>query len=169
MNFYELDLHSPPDKRARSQFRDFMKRIVEVKEDYPDKEFMLVGAGNQAFVAMESFDFVSTSMTGIDKAAPFSIKRGFGYWYDERLMFACPPEDRGEIDRNHCRVCATIQPADFESSRLRQLRRLHRTYDLDKVSRELRNAVKGKNVGLYFKRKLAASEFSGFQMMLQSP
>jgi len=110
VNFFEMDFHSPPDKRARTEFADFAKRVTEVREDYPEKQFILVGAGNQSFVAL-----VSTGTTGIDKMAMFTPKNKIRlpYWWDEHLMFACPPEDRPKINPVHCPTCAKMTPEDF--------------------------------------------------------
>jgi hypothetical protein len=172
VNFFELDLHSPPDKRARMEFANFKRRITEVKEEFPEKQFILVGAGYQWFVSLESFDFVSTSTTGIDKLAPFSRNREpkIPYWFDENLMYAVPAEDRPEINPKHCHSCAKLTPADFNNSEtVKRERKPHRIFDLNLKALGAREAVNSKNIGLYLRKFLQASEFSGYQMMIQSP
>jgi hypothetical protein len=169
VNFHELDLHSPPDIRARTSFKNVTKRIRELKQLHDGWEFMLMGAGNQAFIALESFDFVSTSFTGIDKIITWSEGRKLGYWYNERLMLPIPPEDRGIIDRRHCPSCEVVTDEDFTSQRRLSVRRKeHRIHEMDKRSREYRQAVGSKSVGVYIRQALMVSEFSGFQMMIHS-
>lgn len=169
LNFFELDLHQL-DKRARLEFAAFVKRIVEFKHEHEGVEFMLLGAGNQSLIALESFDFVSTSLTGIDKTVGWSDKRTLGYWWDEHLGWAAAPEDRGEIDKNHCPACAIMTEADFtNAAKLNRRRREHRAFEMSKKATDFREALAAKKVGAFLRRELMSSDFSGYCMLIQSP
>ena len=162
VNFFELDLHCPPDIRARRAFGDFKRRMAEIKEEHPEKEFVLFGAGNQMFTALETFDIVSTSMTGYDRMIGFG-KSGFGNWFNERLMLPVDIEDRPQIDRNHCPTCYSIAGSDFRDPAIyNNKRKQHRVFDMDKKAREMRDALKSKSVGVYMRQQLSVSEFSGY-------
>ena len=131
---------------------------------------MLMGAGNQYFVALETFDFVSTSLTRIDKVIGWSEGRTLGFWLDERLMLPVPPEDRPKIDPEHCPACFTITDEDFLKQKVLGLKRKqHCAFELDKRAREMRQNVGSKSVGIYMRQALAVSEFSGYQRMILSP
>jgi hypothetical protein len=172
INFTELDLHDQPDKRARLEFKRFMQRIVEIQDDTPKgqkPQFMLLGAGNQYFIALQAFDFVSSAPTRVDKIIDWSIKRAQGYWFDETYMYPFAPEDGVTIDRAHCPRCAVMRPGDFKDPRYNIWRREHGTHDMNNRSLGFRNAIKSNSLGAYLRQNLAASEFSGFQMMILSP
>lgn len=171
INFSELDLDCPPDMRGRLEFAEFGKRITALRseEEHKKKLFMLIGAGKQTFIGLESFDFVSTAPTRIDKLIGWSKGRTLGYWYHDTLMATYPPEDI-TINREHCPSCQRTTDSDMKDPKKEnQRRREHGIHDLNILSTEYRYNIRSKGVGAYLRRRLSASEFSGFQVMIQSP
>ena len=99
----------------------------------------------------------------------WSLKRSQGYWFDETLMYPFAPEDGVTIDRTHCPRCAVMRPSDFQDPRYNQWRREHGIYDMNNRSLGFRTAIKSNSLGAYLRQHLAASEFSGYQMMVLTP
>lgn len=169
VNFDELDLHCPPDYRARTAFKNFKEEIADIKENYPKKAFMLLQAGNQWFISLEVFDVISSSMTGFDKDIDYGQNK-LGYWFDEVKMLPRPIEDAPSlIQREHCPVCNRVTPSDFQDDMINTYRRQHRVFDMDKRANEFCYNIRAKNVGTYMRARLTPSEFSAFQDWILSP
>lgn len=173
VNFSELDLYYPVDKRARIAFTNFMKRVIETQHDAPERQkpqFMLWGAGNQFFIALQAFDFVSSAPTRDDRMmVDWSKGRTQGYWFEETPMYLTAPEDGVAIDRAHCPRCKMMPLNGFEDPRYNRWRREHGIHDMNNRSLGFRNAIRSNGVGSYLRRHLAASEFGAFQRMILSP
>ena len=172
LNFDGLDLYYPPDKPAWRAFKNFMQRIVEVQDEASEgqkPQFVLWGAGHQFFIALQAFDFVSSTPTRMDTMISWSKGRTQGYWYDQTLMHAFPPEDGMALDRGHCPECRLMRPSDFKDPTYNQRRRRHGIHDMDNVSLGHRNAIKSNGVGAYLRKHLSASMLSAFQSMILTP
>jgi hypothetical protein len=173
VNFSELDLYYPVDKKARIAFTNFMKRIIEIQHDAPEgqkPQFMLWGAGHQYFIALQAFDFVSSAPTRDDRMmVDWSKGRTQGYWFEETPMFLTAPEDGIAIDKAHCPRCRVMPPNGFEDPRYNRWRREHGIHDMNNRSLGFRNAIKSNSVGSYLRLHLAASEFGAYQKMILSP
>ena len=73
-------------------------------------------------------------------------------------MMPVPPEDRGTIDKTHCSSCAIVTEEDFQDQRRLSIRRKeHSIHEMDKRSREFRQTVGSKSVGVYLRQELSVS------------
>ncbi len=164
IKFHELDLHCPVDYKARKSFRHFFSEIVSIKEDQPDRAFMLFDAGTQYYVAMQAFDIVSTSLTGFDREINGgSREKGKKYsplWYDELKMWPRPTEDTPKPNPDHCEICAITQNFDIDEDILARRKRLHRLNDLENDAKSICEAVSAKDVTKVMKQRVAFAEFS---------
>ena len=164
MKFYDLDLHCPVNYRARVAFRSILADINSIKESRPDTAFMLLDGGTQYYVATQSYDIVSTTLTGYDRdITGGQRKKGVTYypfWYDEHKMWPRPTNDTPIPNPEHCYVCSITPNFDLDSHTLAKRRRIHRLNDLNQDANAICDAVSTKDVPLLMNQRVARAEFS---------
>ena len=164
IKFHNLDLHCPVDYKARRSFRNVLSDIIDIKENQPDRAFMLLDAGTQHYVALQAFDIVSTSLVGTDRDIIGGRReKGKKYpplWYDEIKMWPRPIDDAPPPNPRHCDACAITPNFELDNSTLAKRKRMHRLNDLDKNAREVCSGVTSKDVALIMKQRVAFAEFS---------
>lgn len=173
IKFKDLDLHCPVDYKARKAFKHFLAEINDIKEEQPDRAFMLLEAGTQYYVSMQVFDIVSTSLTGFDRDVTGGHREeGIRYaplWYDENKMWPRPTDDTPKPDPEHCYVCAETQHFNFNDSTIARKRRIHRLNDLNKDAKAIREAVSAKDGARVMRTRVAFAEFSYARDLILSP
>ena len=164
IKFHDLDLHCPVDYKARKSFRNILSDIISIKEDQPDRAFMLLDAGTQYYVASQAFDIVSTTLTGMDRDITGGRReKGKKYaplWYDELKMWPRPTDDAPNPNPEHCDICSITPNFELDDDILARRKRIHRLNDLDKDAREICNAVTSKDVSRVMRQRVGFAEFS---------
>ena len=164
MKFYDLDLHCPVNYKRRVAFRNILADVNSIKESRPDTAFMLLDGGTQYYVATQSFDIVSTTLTGFDSDITGGRrKKGKIYsplWYDEHKMWPRPTDDTPTPNPEHCYVCSRTPNFDLDASTLAKRRRIHRLNDLNQDANAICDAVTTKDVSLLMSQRVARAEFS---------
>lgn len=170
----DLDLHCPVDYKSRNGFKDLMEDIADFKQEQPDRATMILDAGTQYYVAMQSFDIVSTSLTGNDAdvdggarhpRAPMNMR-----WWDERKMWPRPTNhDAPAPSPDHCPYCRLTPNFEIEDKILNRRRRGHRLFDLNDDATSLSLGIRSKKAGLTMRRRVANAEFSYSNDLILSP
>ena len=164
IKFHDLDLHCPVDYKARKSFRNILSDIISIKEDQPDRAFMLLDAGTQYYVASQAFDIVSTTLTGMDRDITGGRReKGEKYaplWYDELKMWPRPIDDTPNPNPEHCDVCSITPNFELDDDILARRKRMHRLNDLDKDAKAICGAVKSKDVSRVMRQRVGFAEFS---------
>jgi len=164
VKFHDLDLHCPVDYKARKSFRNLLADIISIKENQPDRAFMILNAGTQYYVASQAFDIVSTTLTGMDQDITGGRReKGKKYaplWYDELKMWPRPTDDAPNPNPEHCDICSITPNFELDEDILARRKRIHRLNDLDKDAKAICDGVTSKDVSRVMKQRVGFAEFS---------
>lgn len=156
----------------RRMFKKILEEINGIKQNNEEKVFMLLEAGYQLYPAIAGgFDFVSTSLRGLDKdGGGFSTdsegRGGFFHpknlvvlpWRDVRVMFA-----NGGLNCG-CEICRGITDIP-DKDEWNILRRRHYMLAVSRMFEDINKYVIDKRIELAL-QKLSLSELSNFKRML---
>ena len=156
----------------RRMFKKIMEAINSIKQNDEEKVFMLLEAGYQMYPAIAGgFDFVSTSMKGLDKdVGGFSSdSKGYGGFFSPKHLVVLPWRDVKIMFANgglkcSCEVCRSITSIPSKND-WNKLRRMHYMLAVSRMLEDLNKFVTDQKIELAIE-KLSLSELSNFKRML---
>lgn len=156
----------------RQMFKKIMEAINSIKQNNEEKVFMLLEAGYQMYPAIAGgFDFVSTSLRGLDKDGRgfSSDNEGYGGFFSPKHLVVLPWRDVKIMFANgglkcSCEVCRSITSIPSKND-WNKLRRMHYMFAVSRMLEELNKFVIDQKIELAIE-KLSLSELSNFKRML---
>lgn len=156
----------------RQMFKKIMEAINSIKHKDEEKAFMLLEAGYQMYPAIAGgFDFVSTSLKGLDKdGGGFSPDaNGFGGFFSPKHLVVLPWRDVKIMFANgglkcSCEVCRSITSIPSKKD-WNKLRRMHYMLAVSRMLEDINKFVVDQRMELAIE-KLSLSELSNFKRML---
>jgi hypothetical protein len=156
----------------RKMFKKLLEAINGIKQNNENKVFMLLEAGYQMYPAIAGgFDFVSTSLRGLDKDGGFGSSDGDGMggffdpkhlvirpWRDVKIMFA-----NGGLNCG-CEICRGITKIP-KKNEWNKLRRMHYMLAVSRLFEDINKFVIDQRIELATD-KLSKSALSNFKRML---
>jgi hypothetical protein len=172
LKFKYLDLAKEGSVHQLLAYRNFLQQVSFLKETFPDRVYMVLENGYQAFPsATVAFDLVSTSMTGFDKDSEFGHGE-HGSWFDSELMVNVPFKDIKETYRNNqnrlpCAhdECSEVDINNIDAGSWNIIRRKHYVLTMGEFMVMIAEAIRTKKVELAVD-KLINSDISRLKKLI---
>lgn len=157
----------------RKMFKKILEAINGIKQNKEDKVFMLLEAGYQMYPAIAGgFDFVSTSLRGLDKdGGGFGDpdNEGRGGFFDPIHLVILPWRDVSKMLKNgrlscSCEVCRGVTSIPNKKE-WNKIRRMHYMLAVSRLFQDINKFVTDQKMELAIE-KLSKSALSNFKTML---